>query len=87
MMRITLLCVVAAVAGNLAGCANTPKQATADSTEYEWVTPTGSNIAVRVPKGQRATVGTAPTSTLTGEQAATILNTAGGKVPVDKGGR
>lgn len=72
----------------LTGCAGTPSQkAAADSGEYEWVTPTGSNIAVRVPKGQKAAVGTSPTGTLSGEAAAGMINSSGGKVPTDKGGR
>ncbi len=71
----------------LAGCAGAPKPATADAGEYEWVTPTGSNIAVRVPKGQTATVGTSPTGTLSGEAAAGLINSSGGKVPTDKGSR
>ncbi len=86
MTRITALLLLAVTALGLGGCAGTPKQATAESGEYEWVTPTGSNIAVRVPKGQKATVGTSPTGTMSGEQAAGMINSAGGKVPTDKGG-
>ena len=84
-LTLTLLTLTSAVV--LSGCAGTPKPATADAGEYEWVTPTGSNIAVRVPKGQRATVDTSPTAALSGEQGAAMINGAGGKVPVDRGGR
>ncbi len=75
-----------ALAAALTSCAGTPKQSTAESGEYEWVTPTGSNIAVRVPKGQKATVGTSPTGSISGEAAAGMINSSGGKVPTDKGG-
>lgn len=84
MNRSSSLLVVLAAVG-LAGCANTPKSNTADSGEYEWVTPTGSNIAVRVPKGQRPTVGTSPTGTMSAEQAAAMVNASAGKVPTDTG--
>ena len=73
----SLLLSIALVAG-LTGCAGTPKQATADAGEYEWVTPTGSNIAVRVPKGQKATVGTSPTGSINGDAAAAMINSSGG---------
>ncbi len=69
-----------------AGCAGTPKSA-ADTAEYDYVTPLGSNIAVRVPKGQKtAPNSTSPTGTMSAEQLGTMINAAGGKVPVDKGG-
>ncbi len=65
----------------LFGCAGKPPAA---STEYEWVTPTGSNIAVKVPKGQRAAVGTSPTATVGAEEMSKIVN-ASAKVPTDRG--
>ena len=68
------------------GCATTPKP-TADAGEYEWVTPIGSNIAVRVPKGQKtAPNATSPTGTMSAEQLGNLINSSGGKVPLDKGG-
>jgi len=63
------------------GCAGTPQST---NTDYEWVTPTGSNIAVKVPKGQRAAVGTSPTATVGAEEMSKIVN-ASAKVPADRG--
>lgn len=55
------LCVVT-LASVFSGCASRPKQTEPSSlqiierkivtSEYEYITPTGSNIPVRVPKGQ-----------------------------------
>ncbi len=73
--------VSATVALSLAGCAGTPKSADAG---YEWVTPTGSNIAVKVPKGQRAAVGTSPTAAVGAQEMTQIVN-ASAKVPTDRG--
>jgi hypothetical protein len=71
----------------LGGCATTPKPATAAAGEYEYVTPLGSNIPVRVPKGQNTAPNTtSPTGTMSADQLGTMINSAGGKVPVDKGG-
>ncbi len=71
----------------LVGCATTPKPTTATAGEYEYVTPIGSNIPVRVPKGQtNAPNATSPTGTMSADQLGTMINSAGGKVPVDKGG-
>lgn len=51
------------------GCAtSTPKkEAKADEGEYEWFTPTGSNIAVKVPKGYTARTVASPADTISGE--------------------
>ena len=60
------LCVVA-----LCGCATpaaTNKEAKSDKDEYVWVTPVGSNIPVRVRKGEHAAVGTSATATMAPEQ-------------------
>ena len=70
----------------VAGCAG-PGNSAKDDGEYEWVRPTGSNIAVKVKKGQSAGVATSPTATVSGDQAGQIFNSAGGKVPTDTGGR
>jgi hypothetical protein len=72
---VLLLCTEAFV-----GCAGpgAPKHA-ADDGEYEYVTPVGSNIPVRVRKGQTATSTTSPTATMSGEQAANMLHGAGGQ--------
>ena len=61
-----------------AGCASQPAADKAKSTsaEYEYVTPLGSNIPVRVKKGQTATT-SSPTATMTGDEAARVLNGAG----------
>lgn len=68
------------------GCAGAPKPS-ADTAEYDYVTPIGSNIAVRVPKGQKtAPNSTSPTGTMSAEQLGTMINSSGGKVPTDKGG-
>lgn len=70
----------------LAGCAGTPKQASATTGEYEYVTPLGSNIPVRVPKGQSAASPTAPSTTVSGEQAERLIHGAGGQVAPDRAG-
>jgi len=85
MKRSIRLAVLSPIFILVAGCAGTPKQATNDA-EYEWVRPTGSNIAVKVKKGEAAAVTTSPVGSITGEQASSIYNSAGGKVPTDKGG-
>lgn len=82
--RLALLPLAAALF--LAGCAGPSKDKTADNGEYEWVTPLGSNVPVKVRKGQAAST-SSPTANLSGEQAASIFNSAGGKVPTDKGGK
>ncbi len=70
----------------LTGCASTPKTAAAktatddkkivlDETEYEYVTPTGSNIPVRVPKTPIAhpLVTSSEVTTMSPEQFADIV--------------
>jgi hypothetical protein len=73
----------------LAGCAettNSPKPATsAAAAEYEYVTPLGSNIPVRVPKGQTAVNQISPTEVTSGERAANMIHSAGGAAPIDRG--
>jgi len=83
-IRLTALATLIAI--GLAGCATTPaakpaKDAKADDSEYEWVTPTGSNIAVKVRKGQKAASTTSPTETMTAEQLGTAVHTSGGAKP------
>jgi hypothetical protein len=63
----------------IAGCAGPGGEtSTARPAEYEWVTPLGSNIPVRVLKGQSAASATSPSSTLNGEQATNAISSAGG---------
>jgi uncharacterized lipoprotein len=83
--RLISLALALAVAG-LAGCdSTTPKKTTAtDNAEYEYVTPLGSNIPVRVRKGTTATSTTSPTNTMTAEQAADMVQRAGSVSP-DRG--
>ena len=84
------LSLLAAALGTLwmAGCAgpgNEPK--TAAAGDYEWVTPLGSSIPVRVPKGQGATSATSPTATMSGEQAASAVSSGGGGSVTKTGSR
>ena len=74
----------------LAGCATTdatPKKTAADNTGYEYVTPLGSNIPVRVRKGTTATNSTSPTATMNAQEAANMINGAPGAVREAGGGR
>ncbi|HUR57638.1 MAG TPA: hypothetical protein VM029_08005 [Opitutaceae bacterium] len=84
-VRIPSLALTLAVVA-LAGCdSTTPKKTTtADNAEYEYVTPLGSNIPVRVRKGTTATSTTSPTNTLSAEQAANMIQQAGSSTP-DRG--
>ncbi len=67
----------------LAGCATIPtKDAKADQGEYEWVTPLGSNVPVRVLKGQSAQT-VSPTATMNADQATQNIRSAG--APAAKG--
>ena len=77
---------IAALALILAGCesANTGAKKAADNTEYEYVTPLGSNIPVRVPKGSKATNVNSPTETMTGDQAANMIQRAGAVTPISR---
>lgn len=69
------------------GCETTDAAArkkTADTADYEYVTPLGSNIPVRVRKGTTATSTTSPSETMTGEQAANLAARGGSSAP-DRG--
>ena len=82
--RFSVLALSTLVAVGLAGCAATPtKNAKADDGEYEWVTPLGSNVPVKVKKGQ-TTPGISPTGTMTADQATQAIR--GGGAPAPKGG-
>ena len=82
--RLAVLAFSTLVAIGLAGCAATPtKNAQADDGEYEWVTPLGSNVPVKVRKGQTVQ-GISPTGTLTAEQTAQAVRGSG--APAAKGG-
>ena len=72
---------IVAVAVILAGCAGQPsaKQAKADQGEYEYVTPLGSNIPVRVRKGQAAP-NNSPTATISGDDMQNMQRGAGGQM-------
>lgn len=82
-----LLPTAVALAGfALAGCETTstsPKKAATAESDYEYVTPLGSNIPVRVKKGTAANT-PSPTETMTGEQAANMIQRAGASTP-DRG--
>lgn len=79
MNRQTFFPGAALLALTAAGCAGpTGETKTASAGEYEWVTPLGSSIPVRVPKGQGAASTTSPSSTLSGEQATNAISSAGG---------
>lgn len=78
-LRLSLLLSLLAV--GLVGCATTPKEAKADDGEYEWVTPTGSNIAVKVKKGQKASTVSSPTDQMTADQLGSMRSAAGGAKP------
>ncbi len=82
MNRTISASVVLAVAGlTAASCASqaTTKEAKADQGEYEYVTPLGSNIPVRVKKGQTAAT-TSPTANVSADDAANMLHGSGGQM-------
>lgn len=82
--RLSLTTVAALIAIVGFGCATTPKpakDARADSGEYEWVTPVGSNIAVKVRKGEKPKTISSPTETMTADQLGTMVHTSGGAKP------
>ncbi|MBI5692720.1 MAG: hypothetical protein HZC55_21795 [Verrucomicrobia bacterium] len=61
----------------LAGCAGTPTKTAADGTEYEYVTPLGSNIPVKVPKGQKSAANaTSPTATMSADELGAMVNSS-----------
>jgi hypothetical protein len=63
------------------GCATAPtKDAKADSGEYEWVTPLGSNVPVRVRKGESAP-SSSPIGTMNADQATQAIRGAGAPQP------
>jgi hypothetical protein len=71
----------------VAGCATTASQPAgkiADSSEYEYVTPLGSNIPVRVLKGQ-APKTASPTATMSGEAVQNMMHGAPGQAMPDPG--
>lgn len=72
---------VSLLAFGLFGCATTPKEAKADDGEYEMVTPTGSNIPVKVRKGQKAATISSPTDQMSADQLGTMRSSAGGAKP------
>ena len=68
----------------LAGCATAPetkKEAKSDDSQYEWVIPNGSHIAVKVKKGQTASAVGSPTGTMTGDQLQSAVHASGGAKP------
>ena len=82
--RLSVFALSTLVTVGLAGCAAAPsKNAKADDGEYEWVTPLGSNVPVKVKKGQTVQ-GISPTGTMTAEQTAQAIR--GGGAPAPKGG-
>ncbi|MBS0664008.1 MAG: hypothetical protein JSR48_12150 [Verrucomicrobia bacterium] len=82
MKNLRMLATATLLAGVFTGCATnpTPKDAKADG-EYEWVTPVGSNIAVKVRKGQKASTISSPTDTMTAEQLSSQVHSSGGAKP------
>jgi hypothetical protein len=77
--KITSVLAALALVGGAAGCATTtaPKAsgAVADS-EYEMVTPIGSNIPVRVRKGSTAET-SSPSATISGDAARQMISPGG----------
>ena len=65
----------------LAGCANQTKEpkTIVSGDDYEYVTPLGSNIPVRVKKGEKAS-STSPTASISGEEATNALHGGGSQV-------
>lgn len=66
----------------MCGCATSTaqkKDAKADSAEYEYVTPLGSNIPVKVKKGDTAQT-SSPTGSMSGARLENELRSAGGQM-------
>ena len=81
-VRFILLAALCSVA--LAGCATAPKdkkEAKSDDDQYEWVKPVGSNIAVKVRKGQKAPSIASPTDTMNGDDLSRAVHAAGASKP------
>jgi hypothetical protein len=81
--KLSLPALAALFAIGVVGC-STPapkKEAKTDDAEYEWVTPTGSNIAVKVRKGQRASTIASPSERMTADQLSTAVHGSGGAKP------
>ncbi|MDB6095420.1 MAG: hypothetical protein JWM32_2982 [Verrucomicrobia bacterium] len=83
MKNLRLPTLAAFVTIGLLGCATDPakKEAKTDAGEYEYVTPTGSNIPVRVKKGQRAATIASPSDRMTGDQLGTSVHGSAGAKP------
>jgi hypothetical protein len=85
-----LLLTVASVTALLSGCATQNQSSQpgqlVDASEYEYVTPVGSNIPVRVRKGT-APQTSSPTTSISGETAQNMMHGAPGQAMVDKSGR
>jgi uncharacterized lipoprotein len=81
------LSLLAASLLTFAACASKieSKKTTADDAEYEYVTPIGSHIPVKVRKGAAKPQVAAPTGEVSGEDAQTLIHAGGG--PVKDGGR
>ena len=79
--RLTALATFTALAlcGGCATTATDKKTAAADS-EYEYITPLGSNVPVRVKKGQQA-ASTSPSGTMTADQLGQAVHGAGTATP------
>lgn len=74
-------CILLVSAFALAGCASAPA---ASDAEYEYVTPLGSNIPVRVKKGEKAATAS-PTGTVSAEQATNAIRGGGGQMTPPRG--
>ncbi len=89
MIRKPTLLPLLLAAAALTGCAGKTDQTNgkvADSSEYEYVTPLGSNIPVRVKKGQTAQSATSPSATMSGDAAQGMMHGAGGQAKMDTSG-
>ena len=86
MKRPTVSAVVLAAVLTLAGCAGqtTKSDSVASKDEYEYVTPLGSNIPVKVKKGEKV-VTMSPTDKVNSTQAANAVHGGGGQMPATPG--
>jgi ABC-type Fe3+-hydroxamate transport system substrate-binding protein len=86
MKRPTTSAVVLAAVLTLAGCASqaTKSDSVASKDEYEYVTPLGSNIPVKVKKGEKV-VTMSPTDKVNADQATKAVRSGGGQMPATPG--
>jgi hypothetical protein len=84
--RVPCLALLLFSAVTFAGCATQaekPAGVVVSGAEYEYVTPLGSNIPVRVLKGTKPPT-SSPSATISGDEASNLFHGAGGQAKVDK---